>query len=321
MMTPQLSRTRPARTAPTANFPALAGSLLSVFVMASGAIAADPAKPGESTAVVKPAPAAGKPGEIANASDLLGQLESSGKGLKTLQSSLRRTRFFSELEGGDTHVWTGRLIYDASTQTPPPVQTLRRFRIDFDTVARGNVQNNAKTSWIFDGEWLTEIDHTAKQVHRRQIMPPGQRVDPLALGEGAFPLPIGQQRDKILERFDAELLPPEKFEYFQGGKLPDQLKETYQLRLIPKPGRDEGRRLAEARLWYRKGDLLPRMAWTSEPDGSRNEYYLWALKTNEVLAPDTFDFKPGAGWTVQVDAFKADKPAEPAAAPANPAKP
>jgi len=303
----------------------LAAPILIVLALASGAIGADPAppadRPGESTAVVKPSAAAGKPGEIATASDLLQQLENSGKGLKTLQSSLRRTRFFSELEGGDTHVWTGRLIYDASTQTPPPVQTLRRFRIDFDTVARGSVQSNAKTSWIFDGEWLTEVDHTAKQVHKRQIMPPGQRVDPLALGEGTFPLPIGQQRDKILERFDAELLPPDRFEYFQGGRLPEPLKETYQLRLIPKAGRDEGRRLAEARLWYRKSDLLPRMAWTSEPDGSRNEYYLWGMKTNEALAEETFDVKPQAGWTVQVDTYKADKPAETPAPASDTSKP
>jgi hypothetical protein len=259
-------------------------------------------RPGESVAVVRSAPSG-------PAAEFLLRLENAGKGLKTLQANLRRTRFFPDIEGGGKQEWQGRLIYDTSLSTPE--SPVRRFQINFEfTVRDGNIRNNDRTSWIFDGQWLTEINPEAKQMHRRQITPPGQRIDPLALGEGAFPLPIGQQRDKILERFDAELLAPDRFDHFQGGTFPDALKDTQQLKLVPKAGREEGRRLTEVRLWYRTADLLPRMAWTSEPDGSSNEYFLWALETNKPLPAGAFDVTPQKGWTVQVDAFKADAPAE-----------
>lgn len=253
--------------------------------------------------------------KVASADDLLLVLEHAGKDLRTFQADLRKTKFFDEIQGGGTHEQGGTLIFVSEPITgadgqplPPPAPLRRKFAVTFThTIFDGKTRNNDEQTFIFDGEWLTEKNAAAKQLHKRQVVPPGQILDPLAVGEGPFPLPIGQKRDRILERFDAELLAPEAFEHFQGGKFPEVLKETWQLRLTPKAEYKRDYQLTEARIWYRKDNLLPRMAWTKEKDGSTNEYFLSATRENEAVPAAAFDVRKPDGWTEQVDVYRREK--------------
>ena len=156
-----------------------------------------------------------------------------------------------------------------------------------------------------------------KQMFKYRVVPPGQTTDPLAVGEGPFPIPIGQKKDRILERFHATLMPPDEgfpvpLKDADGKPNPKMawVMDTYQLRLIPKQGAREGRDFQEIRLWYTKGEFLPRVAKTVKLDDSSDEVLLTDIKQNQPLPPGTFDTTAQPGWDVQVEESnqrKADK--------------
>lgn len=256
---------------------------------------ADPTKTMTVTTTAVSAPA----GAIVTADDLLGALELAGKDLRTLQADLRWTKQFGEITGGDEkQIRIGKLLFESqalATGLSADAKPLRRFQVDFTTEIVDNEQRTKRTVYVFDGQWFVERQPDQKQVFRRQVVPPGQTIDPLAVGEGPFPVPIGQQRAKILERFVAENLPAG--DDFAEGKAPQSLQDTYQLKLTPRPGTDEAKQFQQVRIWYRKTDLLPRLARTTDRDGSKTEVFLTAMELNKPLPEQAFDTTRPAGWS------------------------
>jgi hypothetical protein len=235
------------------------------------------------------------PGGVKTADDLLTMLESAGRDLSSLQADLRWTKRFGEITGGDEQqVREGRLYFAAVAPKFEGERPTRRFQVDFVTETVNDVRHTKPTTYVFDGEWFVERQPEQRQVFRRQVVAPGQSIDPLAIGEGVFPLPIGQQKAKILERFDAELVPTG--EDFPDNTPPAGLADTYQLRLVPKRGTDEAKQYAIVRIWYRKADLLPRMARTGDRDESSTEVFLTNVAVNQTLPATLFDTTRPEGW-------------------------
>jgi hypothetical protein len=268
----------------------------------------------ESTAKIVPAPQARTPGTpIASADELLIALENAGNGMRQLQAELRRTKILPDIDGGGQQEWSGRVLFENPLPKAPGQPVKRRFQIEFDYSIRDrNVKQNDGQIFIFDGEWLIERTPAAKQMTRTQLVPPGQNIDPLSLENGVFPLPIGQKREGILEKFEAEFLDPLDFKNYWNEKLPEDLKgllkDTYQLKLTPKPGTPGAKSLREIRIWYRKADLLPRMAFTEEFNGTKNEYLLAEMKVNTPLPKNAFDSSVPPGWDVQTTEYRANAP-------------
>lgn len=232
-------------------------------------------------------------GKIITADDLLNALERAGSDLRTLQANVHWTKEFGAITGGDgKHVRIGRLMFDSPTHGDVGAKPRRRFQVEFTREIVDDRQDDKRTIYVFDGQWFVERLPDQKEVRRRQVVPPGETIDPLAIGEGPFPVPIGQQRAKILERFSAELLPPG-----DGFDTPhESLSDTYQLRLTPRAGADEAKQLKSIRIWYRKQDLLPRLARTQDRDGSTTEVFLTAMELNKPLPEGAFDTSRPAGW-------------------------
>ena len=271
---------------------------------------ANPNQKLESTAIIIVAPAPA--GAIKTADDLLTALENAGKDLRSLQADLRQTRRFSEIDGGGEQVNEGRLIFVVEPAAPaadssaaPAASARRKFQVDFTTTIIDNARRTEQKTYIFDGEWFIERVPAERQIFKRQVVPPGQTIDPLAIGEGPFPLPIGQKKARILERFDANLLPAG--DGFKGGVAPESLKSTYQLQLIPKKGVSEARQFREVRIWYRPEDLLPRMARTMDQDDSSTEIFLTAITRNEPPPAGSFDASVPAGWDADVTNYRRGK--------------
>lgn len=268
----------------------------------------------KATTAAIPADSARAP--IASADDLLLALEKADASLRTLQSDLRFIKQFNELEGGDKQTREGRLLFlnepgasgTATTTSASASKARRVFQIDFTSTTVDNVRHAESQSFIFDGSALTEKNATDKQIIKRRVVAEGQSIDPLAIGEGPFPVPIGQKRERILERFDATLLAPG--DSFENNTPPEALAQTYQLRLVPKRGSDEARQYREVRIWYRSSDLLPRMARTNEKDDSSTEVFLTSLRVNEPLPTDAFDTVPPKGWTFEETEFRRTVPGE-----------
>lgn len=256
-----------------------------------------PTLPGP-TAVALPAdqPNAG----FTSAADLLAKLETSGRDLRTLSADIQYTKTFAAIQGGDQQIRRGKLYFQVTPKPAGESAPLKAFSVIFDTLIVGKAVRQTQRHFIFNGTHLVERDLTEKQFLKRRVVKPGERIDPLRLGEGPFPLPIGQRKDEILARFQARLLAPETS--WPAGTMPEPLRDTVQLLLVPKPGTPEARDFDEVRLWYRRADLLPRMAKTSTPAGAASEVLLINLAANQPITPGVFDVEPPKepGWQVDV---------------------
>lgn len=284
--------------------------------------APDPSKQVITTTVVRPPiavpPSTWKAGQpIKTADDLLSALESADANFKSLQADLRKTKVFAEIEGGGETVWDGKVMFRSDAPTPntpaapsgaPASKPARSFQVDFTSITADGVRKPDQTTYIFDGQWFVERQPVVKQIRKRRIVPPGETIDPLAIGEGPFPIPIGQKRERILQRFTAELLPPTDFPDAKRFGIPPNIKDTYQLKLVPRPTASEAQQFQEVRIWYRASDLLPHIARTVERSDAVNVFLLTNVKLNQPLPAASFDVSIPAGWDSQVDEYR--KPAD-----------
>lgn len=302
--------------------------------------APDPDKTMTTQAAVQPPPKVlpGAPTDLYADSDaLLTALESAGDQIRTLKADLLHINRKSELEAGQIVLKRGSIMFQNEPSAPasatplsadgkpaPPAprpprapRTGKLFQIDFTEVEFNAQRHDESQSFVFDGEWLVEKQPANKQMFKYRVVPPGQKTDPLALGEGPFPMPIGQKKSKILDRFWATLMPPAD----GFPQLPDKdgnpfpvpdwvAKDTVQVRLIPRPESAESRDFREIRLWYTRDGLRPRVANTLKQDDSSDSILLTNTVVNQPLPAGAFDTSDLPGWDVQIEEFrqaKADK--------------
>jgi hypothetical protein len=197
----------------------------------------------------------------------------------------------------------------------------RRFAILFETRVFGTRLEDDPQWFIFDGQWLLEKQPKQKTYTKRQVVPPGQPFDPLKIGEGPFPIPIGQKRADIVARYSVELLAPDAgldVADTDNAKLAEFTKGCYQLRLVPRADRPDRDRFSEIRLWYREevedgGRMLPRAARTiavGAEDGEEGDLSIVRLINVRVnsefdrAALDTATPRAEDGWDGQVIDFR-----------------
>lgn len=293
--------------------------------------------PPPSASAAQPAtlpPVASPTGEFATADDLLTALERADENLVSLTAGVRYDRT-QELQG-DRQIRMGTLYFVSGKADPAaPVMPdssgapSRKFAVKFDQLRVGDVVRNETKTFIFDGEWLVEKYPQEKPplFLKKQVVPPGQKFDPLKIGEGPFPLPIGQRAADIKSRFSVELLPPATGLETPTDATPseqgdaEQLRQfvdgSSELRLIPKPGAspDDQVNFKEIRLWYRRdktGGLLPRMARTVDKAGDISVVQLINVAVQVAGAPpnsaakvppdmlDTTEPARESGWDVTI---------------------
>ncbi len=246
---------------------------------------------------------------IDNVDALLLGLERSGGQLQTLQAQIRYTKFFPF--EGDQQTRSGTLYYVVEGEGE---DSRRKFAVHFTELEFDDrIEKGEDRSYVFDGQWLVEKLHKEKQLFKRQVVPPGQQFDPLRLGEGPFPIPIGQSRDEILERFDATLLATDEGleEFLEDQAVIDWLKSehhpTFQLLLTPREEFAAELDLAEIRIWYRKADLLPRAAWTRAVNGNESTIQLINQVDNSEVPSEMLDTRvPPNGWDVEITGWRGD---------------
>lgn len=259
-----------------------------------------------------------QPKKFENADQLLSALETADASLRTLNAELRYDRSFAIQ--GDRQVRTGTLYFVTDEPKKVDGKRQRRFAIRFEQLAVGERIEKETKDYIFDGSWLVEREPSRKRFNKRQIVPEGQSFDPLRIGEGPMPIPIGQKKADILKRYDAKLIPAE--DGLEDAKERKFVNKSYQLLLTPRAELAETDEFLELRLWYRTdsdGMLLPRMARTKNRSGDESLVQLINVKVNDQRGvPDgLFSTEaPKSGWDVTVqpwrgsggDAPKADVP-------------
>lgn len=274
-------------------------------------------------------PAADPAGEFRTADDLLRALERADADLVTLTASV-----VHDLEAGfegDRQVRVGTMKFRVDPREPgrPP---LRRFAVEFRKLYVGLRVEEDPRLYVFDGTILAEMFPKEKLCIRRQVVGPGEDFDPLRIGQGPLPIPIGQRREDILARFEAELLPPASgVAATDPTKLGEEERDratqqarfvegTQQLRLTPRPGADERADFAEVRIWYRRdratGRLLPVMvravkATDGEERGDATTVQLLDIKVNDQapISQGEFSTEIPSGWDGHLQDWREPEPA------------
>lgn len=252
----------------------------------------------------QPAPT---PPRIETAEDLLKLIEDAEGRFRTLTAEV----LFDQVKGvdADRRKRFGKIWFeDGRVQTPPGP---RRFAVRFDRVQFGSRIQDEVQEYIFDGQWMVERRPAEKQIIKQQVARPGETLDPLRLGEGRFPLPIGQKTAAIRARYAVEMLVPEAgLEAHEEKELPALLKfvaGTHQLKLVPVAGLIDTEELKEIRLWYRTEtgsdgltNLLPRLARTVNRAGDVTIVQMINVVLNAPVPPEVLSTAVPEGWDAQV---------------------
>jgi len=224
----------------------------------------------------EPPPSASAPPASAAAPDvpphleaLLDELEASGRDLTGFTADITYERFDALLERREVRL--GEILFrvDRASGT-------KSFAILFTRIVINRRANNEPKHFIFDGRWLAEINEADRQLIKREIVPPGEVFDPLKLGEGPIPLPIGQAKADVVKRFEVKdaSLPAE-------GLLARLDAATVDgIRLIPLPGMPEAEDFKHVDLFYDKATRLPVGIDALEPNGDRKTVLLTNVQRN-----------------------------------------
>ena len=259
---------------------------------------------------------------------VLDRLELSGQRLTSFASGLAYTKTFAV--DSDMHVKLGSLYYRAPDESGQP--PTKRFGIHFteqilDPAGDARADPYRK-SYVFDGEWLSEMINDDRLAIRRQVVEPGRAFDPLRLGEGPFPIPLGQRKEEILARFDVSVreggeslraddpqaYPPMPPEMIEGqAKFVDG---CVQLLLTPREEHRQQCDYTEIRFWLAEsgdGILIPRMVRTVNRSRDVGVVQLHGARVNQ---PDAIPERglstfPPQGWTLREEPWRGEIGEEP----------
>ncbi len=254
--------------------------------------------------------------------ELLDALEKAESGLATLSAEVTRVKLSAI--GGEDQIWRGKLHYVIDQPATPTTPAKRRFAVRFDSLQIGSRVHERVQEYIFDGRVLIERLPDEKLQTERVIVGPGEDFDPMAVGEGRLPIPIGQRASDIEARYELTLLPADAdLDPDADATLIELTRDAYQLRLIPKTEFAREESFAQIRLWYDKATLLPVLSRTQ---GHLEEEQETILLRNPVknepggVAAKILDPRAPEGWRVQVVEWRGKAGAEADAGGANPAE-
>lgn len=267
---------------------------------ATGAEVVKPVEGAKPSEVAKPTEAAAPAAAVDMAAmNMLDRLEAADKDLKSLSATIQYVRQFPEIQGGGSHTWRGELKFQNEVKEG---KATRRFAVDFrETIVDGKKRDERQT-YVFDGQWLLTENWKEKQFSRYELVRDGEvgvGQDPMKLGEGPLPLPIGQKKADMVERFVVSV--PGVLEGIGEGEefadLRKLLEKTTQIKLTPREGTREAKDFREIRVWYRSGDWLPIFAQSVNTDETKAEVLLVGLARNVEVGAKDFSTKPQEGWT------------------------
>ena len=233
---------------------------------------------------------------------MLSALEKAGDNIRTLRANVIYDRVDAVSENRERR--TGQIVL---TQDSQQLKS-RTLAIMFDQFIDASGHASPQTQrFVFHGGWLFEFDDARHQLIARELVAPGEQLDPLRIGEGPVPIPIGQKKYEVLRRFEVQLAP-----------LPEQplLKRLVNIQgLVMRPKLNAGvdPDLAEINVWYDLGTLMPVAVAATTKGGDQKILLLTKLELNKELdvtakallatdPPATTD--KGAAWRRDMRPYK-----------------
>lgn len=204
---------------------------------------------------------------------LLERLDEHGQTLREFVAQVALSE--SDASTGLGSVRTGVVRYQSAGAAGSP-----RLRVSFVSRAEDDGPPRAeRLEYLLDGSWLTERNYRRKAEVRRQVVRPGQTLNLFRLGEGPFPLPIGQKPQDVHRQFEVSRL--------EG--------EANALRLVPREGTRLWSRFATIDVWVDEQTGFPvKIETLNRQETTVRTTVLSDLKLNppEGLPADAFVLEP-----------------------------
>ncbi|HYE17849.1 MAG TPA: hypothetical protein VEA69_05365 [Tepidisphaeraceae bacterium] len=225
---------------------------------------------------------------------VLDALHKRGEGLKDFSADVKLTTS-SDQDGSGTEQ-AGTVVYQNRENATA------RVRVSFATSTTINDAGKAGTTvkkpldYMLQDGWLTDRDYTKKLEVRRQVLRPGQQMNLLKLGEGPFPLPIGQPKEEVKKQFDVT----------KPAASADDPKNTIHLVLTPKPGTQFAKRIKTLHVYVDRDSHFPTRIEANEKSQSTRSTELTNLKINAGVADADFaleDISKQTGWNRSEEPF------------------
>ena len=205
----------------------------------------------------------------AKVDDVLDALHSSGHNIHSFSADIKRQEF-NDATGAEVDR-AGKVWF----KNQPDGDVI--FHVVFDQKIIGKHIGKEKVEYQIEGGWLTALDYTSKRANRNQISPPGRKVNLFQLGEGQFPLPIGQDKKDVHALFDVSKVEPDK----------DDPANTIHLKLVPKPNTHFAEGFSAIEVWVDLNSQMPvRIATTNARKTEDTVNDLLNMKINPELTKE-----------------------------------
>jgi outer membrane lipoprotein-sorting protein len=170
-----------------------------------------------------------------------------------------------------------------------------RIRVSFKQRTEGDRQIAENRQYTLSDGWLVDRDFDKHVEVRRQVVRPGEKIDLLKLGEGPFPLPIGQDKDQVHQQFDVSLVAPAK----------DDPPQSIHLLLKPKPDTDLARRYVQIDVAVDRQTGMPVRIITQDVSGERVQTtQLTNIRMDVPMGDTDFALPPVQGWDQTEEPYK-----------------
>ena len=122
-----------------------------------------------------------------------------------------------------------------------------RIRVVFDQKAEGRFMRPDKVEYLLESGWLIDRDYRRSIEVKRQVLRPGEKINLLKLGEGPFPLPIGQPKEDVHREFEVS----------KGDPALEGPAGTSHIALKPREGTRLARKFAQIDVWVDPQSQMP----------------------------------------------------------------
>jgi hypothetical protein len=227
---------------------------------------------------------------------LLARMQTVGEELRTLQARVTLDDF--DATTGSNPVRIGDL-------------TLRRdedgkadFHVVFPVVRDGMdgpVRREKVEYLLLDGR-LVDRNYRARTQVTRRLSPERAAVDPFNLGEGPFPLPIGQAPEDVRRQFEIERYDPADPD--ANDLELEAVEGAVRLRLVPRPGSRLDGELDRIEIDLDPATGFPMRVHTLDAAGiNLRTAILERVQRNAELPPDAFELEDVdlSQWNVTVE--------------------
>ena len=203
---------------------------------------------------------------------MLGALEKAGDTISTFRANVIYDRVDAVSENRERR--TGQIVL---AQIAGQLKS-RTLAIMFDQLidASGHATTE-RQRFVFSGGWLFEFDDQRHQLIARELVAPGEQLDPLRIGEGPIPIPIGQKKDQVCQRFEV------KFAGQPAEPLLKRLENIQGLALHPKQNAGVDPDLGDICVWYDLTSLMPVAVKATTKGGDEKILLLTKIEVNKAL--------------------------------------